>query len=75
MKRNVVKIMQNRIEKVELPVPVCIMCDLPKQQGIHILTQYICEECETEIVHTDVSQEKYLFFVSRLKQYLVVENI
>jgi hypothetical protein len=37
-------------------------------KGIHILFGFICEDCESEIVRTDVLDVKYPFFVDRMKQ-------
>ncbi|GIP36307.1 sigma factor G inhibitor Gin [Paenibacillus sp. J2TS4] len=46
----------------------CIICEQPKEEGIRIITQFICATCEEEIVHTDVQDEKYPFFIHQLRQ-------
>lgn len=47
---------------------VCIVCTEPKERGIRIYQQFLCEECEREIVKTDVSDEKYAHYIERMKQ-------
>ncbi|WP_238162459.1 sigma factor G inhibitor Gin [Cohnella sp. AR92] len=49
----------------------CIVCGQPKEQGIHIVNEFICLDCETEMVQTKVEDEKYPFFVHRLRQIAV----
>ncbi|RKP45479.1 inhibitor of sigma-G Gin [Cohnella endophytica] len=49
----------------------CIVCGEPKEEGITIVTEFICTSCESEMVHTPVEDEKYPFFVRRLKQLWV----
>lgn len=53
----------------------CIICGQLKDTGIHIVTEFICEACEFEIVRTDVKDEKYPFFVHQLKQIWVQNNV
>ncbi|PTX55209.1 inhibitor of sigma-G Gin protein [Melghirimyces profundicolus] len=45
----------------------CIVCNQWREQGIEILDEFICESCEKEIVKTDVEDQKYPYFVTRLK--------
>lgn len=45
----------------------CIICNVDKERGIYILTEFMCEECQNEIVKTDVSDEKYPFFINQMK--------
>ncbi len=47
---------------------MCIMCGEDKITGIIINSGFICDDCEYEIVHTEVEDEKYPFFVRRLKK-------
>lgn len=49
----------------------CIVCGQPKEQGIHIVNEFICLDCESEMVQTKVEDEKYPFFVHRLRQIAV----
>jgi hypothetical protein len=46
----------------------CIICSQERAEGLRICTQWICTECETEIVRTDVKDPKYPFFIHQLKQ-------
>jgi hypothetical protein len=73
-KGKVEKIMeQSNIELTELPT--CIVC-LKKDQpiGIHIWKQFICKECEGEMVMTDVKDQKYPFFIKQMKKIWLKEN-
>ena len=47
---------------------VCIICDRNKKAGIRIFSQFICEECEAEMVRTEVEDEKYSLFIHQLKK-------
>lgn len=47
---------------------LCIVCGEPKEEGITIVTEFICTSCESEMVHTKVEDERYPFFVRRMKQ-------
>jgi hypothetical protein len=46
----------------------CIICGQLKQNGITIISEFICESCEVEMVHTDVKDVKYPFFIHQMKQ-------
>lgn len=46
----------------------CIICKNEKKAGIRICDQLICEDCEAEIVHTDVYDARYPFFIHQMKQ-------
>lgn len=52
----------------------CIICGEPKTEGIHIVSEFICDACEAEMVHTDVQEDKYHFFVHRMKRIWIGEN-
>jgi len=46
----------------------CMVCDQPKKEGITVASGFfICASCENEMVNTSVEDEKYPFFVRRLK--------
>jgi hypothetical protein len=49
----------------------CIVCGEPKEEGITVVTEFICTSCESEMVHTNVEDERYPFFVRQLKQIWV----
>lgn len=46
----------------------CIICQQQKPQGIRIFGQFLCTECEQEIVHTDVEDARYAHYIDRMKQ-------
>jgi hypothetical protein len=48
----------------------CIICGQTKENGIIIISEFICEDCEHEMVRTDVMDAKYPFFILRMKQIL-----
>ncbi|QTH42937.1 sigma factor G inhibitor Gin [Cohnella sp. LGH] len=49
----------------------CMVCGEPKDEGITIVTEFICTSCESEMVHTSAEDERYPFFVKQLKQLWV----
>lgn len=48
--------------------PKCMICEQQKEQGIMILSEFICDDCEAEMVHTDVKDEKYPFFIRQMRR-------
>ncbi|MCY0894086.1 MAG: sigma factor G inhibitor Gin [Acidibacillus sp.] len=46
---------------------VCMMCERDCSDGIHILSQFICTECEQDMCRTEVEDDLYDYFVSRLR--------
>lgn len=46
----------------------CVVCGEQKALGIRIFAQFLCVECEREIVNTDVEDEKYPYYIERMKQ-------
>jgi len=52
----------------------CIICGQKRQEGIMIITEFICDECESEMVRTDVKDAKYPFFIHQMKQILYKMN-
>ncbi|PWK05163.1 sigma factor G inhibitor Gin [Tumebacillus permanentifrigoris] len=46
----------------------CIVCSTHKELGIRIYQQFMCTDCEREIVQTDVQDAKYPFYIDRMKQ-------
>ena len=57
------------IEESMTPEPEeCIICGEPKDSGIRICSEFICEECEAEIVRTDALDVRYPFFINRMKR-------
>jgi len=49
----------------------CIVCGEHKEEGITIVTEFICMSCESEMVRTNTEDEKYPFFVRQLRQLWV----
>lgn len=45
----------------------CIICDEEKETGIHLYNSFICSECERNIVHTEPREEKYRYYLEKLK--------
>jgi hypothetical protein len=46
----------------------CIVCEDPKDRGLHICGQFICEDCERDIVATDVSDARYRYYIECMKK-------
>ncbi len=46
----------------------CIVCGHHCLNGIAIIEQFICVQCETEMINTDVKDEKYPFFIKQMRQ-------
>lgn len=52
----------------------CIICGQQRQEGIMIISEFICGECETEMIRTDVKDAKYPFFIHQMKRILYKKN-
>lgn len=46
----------------------CIICHELKQQGIRICGVFLCTECERDIVHSDVHDANYKYYVEEMKR-------
>jgi hypothetical protein len=46
----------------------CIVCCAHKEHGIRIFQQFMCTDCEREIVQTDVQDAKYPYYIDRMKR-------
>ncbi|GGE53821.1 hypothetical protein GCM10011391_35900 [Pullulanibacillus camelliae] len=44
----------------------CIICEKTTTVGIHICNQLICENCQNELIETDVNDDRYKFFIEKL---------
>jgi hypothetical protein len=53
---------------------VCMICGKCKMDGIRIVSAFLCDTCESELVCTDVSDVKYLFYVHQMKQIFYKMN-
>ena len=45
----------------------CGICEEEKERGIHLYTLFICCECEHNIIHTEPREEKYNYYLHKLK--------
>ncbi len=45
----------------------CIICEEPKMEGVRLHKSFICKSCEYNMVHTDVREVKYRYYVEKLK--------
>ncbi|APC46727.1 sigma factor G inhibitor Gin [Virgibacillus halodenitrificans] len=45
----------------------CGICEEPKEKGIHLYTMFICCECEHNMIHTEPREEKYAYYLQKLK--------
>ena len=52
----------------------CTICGKSSTAGLHIVKSFICSSCEQEIVNIDVKDERYPFFVSRMKTIFYKPN-
>ncbi|MCC2684020.1 MAG: Inhibitor of sigma-G Gin [Paenibacillaceae bacterium] len=48
----------------------CIVCgqEKPAEEGLFIVSQFVCLSCEAEMVETDVKDVKYPFFIHQLRK-------
>lgn len=53
---------------------ICIICGQTGRNGITVINEFICDECETEMVRTDVHDAKYPFFIHQMKQIWYSKN-
>jgi len=61
-------------EKQDEKQEVCMICKRPQVEGLHIVEEFICLDCERELVQTDVQDEKYPFFINQMKQVWQQKN-
>lgn len=52
----------------------CTICGLQREEGIRIVSSFICSSCEHEMVTTDVMDAKYPFFISKMKLIFFEKN-
>lgn len=53
----------------------CIICEEEKKDGIEVWGQFICHDCEQEMVKTDVGDRRYRFFIHRLRKLWIKEKV
>lgn len=52
----------------------CIVCRREKRKGITICNEFICRKCEQEMVHTEVHDDKYSFFIQQMRSIWLQKN-
>ncbi|MBO1004747.1 sigma factor G inhibitor Gin [Pseudogracilibacillus auburnensis] len=45
----------------------CIVCEEPRQHGIHLYTSFICTSCEEAMIHTSTKDPVYKHYVKQLR--------
>lgn len=45
----------------------CGICEEEKVEGIHLYRLFICSECERNMIHTEPREEKYEYYLKKLK--------
>lgn len=45
----------------------CGICEEIKENGIHLYKLFICSECERNMIHTEPKEEKYRYYLKKLK--------
>ncbi|RLL41707.1 sigma factor G inhibitor Gin [Oceanobacillus piezotolerans] len=45
----------------------CGICEEEKEEGIHLYNLFLCRECEHNIIHTEPREEKYKYYLHKLK--------
>ena len=46
----------------------CIVCGQEQKEGILIVNAFICDSCESEIVRTEVEDDRYPHFVTQMRK-------
>ncbi|WP_078378412.1 sigma factor G inhibitor Gin [Sutcliffiella halmapala] len=49
----------------------CIICEEKKEMGIHLYTEFICTDCEKDMLQTDAEDPKYKFYLQQLKKITI----
>ncbi|WP_204419978.1 sigma factor G inhibitor Gin [Bacillus tianshenii] len=50
---------------------MCIVCEEKKDRGIHLYTEFICTDCEKDMLQTDTEDPKYRFYLKQLKKITI----
>jgi len=45
----------------------CGICEEEKEEGIVLYKLFICDECEKNMIHTEPREEKYNYYLQKLK--------
>ena len=51
----------------------CVICEHTKLRGIHLYTNFICTDCETDMVRTETDDPMYNFYLTQLKKVTTPE--
>ncbi|UCZ53287.1 sigma factor G inhibitor Gin [Bacillus shivajii] len=46
----------------------CLICKEEKQKGIHLLTYFICKNCEKNVVESVAEDDDYQHYVEQLRK-------
>ncbi|WP_223703278.1 sigma factor G inhibitor Gin [Sutcliffiella deserti] len=49
----------------------CMVCEEKKDKGIHVYTEFLCRDCEKEMLQTDTSDPRYKFYLQQLKKITI----
>lgn len=74
LKRNIEPVAEQEHHQISGAGEICIICGSTGKEGIRVISEFICEECEMEIVRTDVQDAKYPYFIHQLKQIWYPKN-
>lgn len=47
---------------------VCIVCETERKEGIYVYNNLICYECEKDMVNTETSDPKYIYYLKQLRK-------
>jgi hypothetical protein len=61
-------------EKQHNQKPECVVCSARTEEGIFIFDHFICRPCEAEMVETDVDEQKYAYFIARMRKLWQAEQ-
>lgn len=56
------------LEPEHRAVSECIICHFAKPNGIRICGEFICADCEQDIVHANVDDAVYQHYVQEMKR-------
>jgi len=46
---------------------LCGICEEVKREGLKIYRLFICSDCERNMIHTEPREEKYAYYLTKLK--------
>ncbi|HDR7795042.1 TPA: sigma factor G inhibitor Gin [Bacillus luti] len=47
---------------------ICIVCETKREEGIHVYNNFICYECEKDMVNTETNDPKYIYYLKQLRK-------